>query len=53
MVNRSLEDLQAVGLVTKTDKSASLSPLAVQLLEGSKFTFPQNVICTDGEKGTV
>jgi hypothetical protein len=53
MISRSLEDLEVLGLVRKTDKSASLSPLAVQLLDGSKFAFPQSVICMDGKREAI
>jgi hypothetical protein len=47
-VNRAVEELQAVGLVTKDSRKAELSDLAAQLLERAKITFPQSGVDTDG-----
>jgi hypothetical protein len=49
LVSRAIEDLEAVGLIEKKDKTARLTPLAQTLLIGSEITFPQSGVDTEGE----
>jgi hypothetical protein len=50
VVYRGIEDLEAIGLITRVDKTAGLSALGLTLAKGASFTFPQSAENTDLEK---